>query len=404
MKKTLQLLLLTPALFFVLESCQKHEEATDNTTLTDDAQLRTMMNEGGSNPDEMDVKSMEAQTDDVERRKLDFVYTESNAAGTNEILIFRQLGNGTLNAAGTVASGGNGTGMGLGSQGAVITSHNKEWLLAVNAGNNSISVFHIGHGGMLTLVSTTNSKGVMPVSLTVHYNKVYVVNSTSANIAGFEMDQNGVLTHIPNSIRALSSTTAMPAQISFSPNGDYLYVTEKMTNKIGEYEVDNGVAQPGTFINSTGVTPFGYDFARNHMIVSNATGGAPNASTVTSYGGVLAGNLAPVSGPVATNQSAACWVATTHYGRFAFVTNTGSDNISSFYVGHNGDLHLIAGNAAATGDMPIDLVVANNNYHVYALCSADNQIFEFNRNLWGTLTQIGSVSGVPASATGLAVR
>ena len=394
--------MLAAAFLFMLQSCKKDDsDSTDPAaTAVSDNELRTMISENGANPDEADVKTNE----DEARRRAGTLYTESNATAQNEIIVLRQHANGSLMQTGTVASGGNGTGMGLGSQGAVALSDNREWLIAVNAGDNSISSFHIDHQGMPTLVSTTSSMGDMPVSVDIRYNLVYVVNATSANIAGFEMSSTGMLTPIAGSVHPLSSTTAGPAQISFSPGGSKLLVTEKMTNKIAIFNVVNGVAQAGTFVNSTGVTPFGYDFARNFMIVSNATGGAPNASTVTSYTGTNSGNLMAVSGAVANNQTAACWVATTSYGRFAYVTNTGSDNISSYYVGHNGNLHLIAGNAAATGDMPIDIVVASNNYHVYALCSADNSIFEYKRNFWGTLNDIGSVQGIPASASGLAIR
>jgi 6-phosphogluconolactonase len=403
MKKLFKLPLLIAVVATMLQACKK-EDTKNTDAIQSESSLRTIMDENGNNPDEVDIKAIESGSMDERHRRSGYVYTETNAAGSNEILIFRQHGNGNLASIGSVSAGGNGTGMGLGSQGALIVSHNEEWLIAVNAGSNSISAFQIANNGMLTLTSTVSSMGVMPVSVTMHHNIIYVVNSTSANIAGFELDPSGALTSIPGSVQPLSNMTAAPAQISFAAGGDKLYVTEKMTNKIAVYDVVNDVAQPGSFINSTGVTPFGYDFARGFMIVSNATGGAVNASTVTSYGGVQSGNLNAVSGPVPNNQTAACWVASTKYQRFAYVTNTGSDNISSYYIGPNGNLYLIAGNAASSGDMPLDIVVADNNYHVYALCSADNEIFEYRRNFWGTLSPIGSIAGVPASAAGLAVK
>src|SRR5437763_748930 len=68
------------------------------------------------------------------------VYVETNAAAGNAIAIFNRDNNGMLTTAGTVATGGLGTGSGLGSQGALALSDDNGWLFAVNAGSNDISV------------------------------------------------------------------------------------------------------------------------------------------------------------------------------------------------------------------------------------------------------------------------
>ncbi len=72
------------------------------------------------------------------------------------------------------------------------------------------------------------SGGTMPLSVTIHGNIVYVVNGGgSGNISGFTMSSRGVLSPIAGSTLPLSSSAAGPAQISFSPNGRVLVVTEK---------------------------------------------------------------------------------------------------------------------------------------------------------------------------------
>jgi 6-phosphogluconolactonase (cycloisomerase 2 family) len=376
-----------------LSSCKKDEPAPENQINNN---LKVMISEHGQNPDEADVQNATA------RRLNGFIYTESNAAGQNEILCYHQHLNGSLTFIQSVPSGGNGTGMPLGSQGALAFSSNHRMLFAVNAGSNTISSFEIGQNGLPLLVQTISSMGQTPVSIAVRNHLIYVVNAGSSDIAGFEFS-NGMLTPITNSVKSLSAANAGPAQISFAPNGSHLYVTEKMTNIISVFPVlPNGQTGNRISITSTGTTPFGYEFARNRfMIVSNASGGAPNASTVTSYQGANSGNLVPVSGPLPNNQSAACWVTTTNHGRFAYVTNTGSDNISSYYISPSGNLHLIAGNAGTTDDMPLDIVVASNNFYVYTLCSNGGTIVGHYRNLFGTLSANGSVGGIPASASGL---
>ena len=56
------------------------------------------------------------------------VYTMDNAAAGNHVLIFQQDEHTALHAAGSVATGGSGTGGGLSDQGSVILSHDGKWL------------------------------------------------------------------------------------------------------------------------------------------------------------------------------------------------------------------------------------------------------------------------------------
>jgi|SRR5688572_8269163 len=395
MKKNLKNFgMIAMAALFAITSCKKEDEITNSPQSASEV---PDIGERGSNPDEVVLN------DENSRRLGGFLYTEGNEPGTNNIHIFRQNFDGSLTSEGLVASGGAGSGTPLGSQGALALSRNHRMLFAVNAGDNSVSAFRVHNNGSLTLTDTEGTGGTLPVSVCVHRKIVYVVNSGSDNIAGFTLDGLGDLTPIPGSILPLSGTGVAPAQISFSPNGDYLYVTEKMSNTITSFAVDaNGLATPGNSISSTGTTPFGFDFSRNSfMIVSNAAGGAPNASSVTSYSGVNTGSLNDVNGAVPNNQSAACWVAMTAFERFAYITNTDSDNISTYYVAPWGSLYLVDGTTVNTGDAPIDIVVASNNYHVYNINSLSHTITGFHRTFLGGLVMDGTTPGLPNFAAGL---
>ena len=383
-----------------LNGCKKDNISDLSNSSTPGTSTNDLISEKGLNPDE----TVFAENNAKARFGIGgYVYTESNDIGQNNILVYKQGASGHLSLQSTTASGGTGTGTGLGNQGALIIDDQHEWLYAVNAGNNSVSSFHINNNGDVTLVHTVPSNGIKPVSVTTHGNLLYVVNAGSDNISGFTIGAGGSLTAISGSSQSLSATGAGAAEISFSPNGHFLYATEKATNNISRFSVNgSGVASAGTAIASTGQTPFGFGFARNnYMVVSNAAGGAAGLSSATSYSGTNSGNLSAVNGAVANNQAAACWIATTSFGRFAFATNTASDNISSYYVAPNGALYLIQA-AIVTGDGPIDMVVAENNFNAYVLCSADHTIQEYNRTLLGGLNLIGNVSGLPDKASGLA--
>src|SRR3989441_7544396 len=118
----------------------------------------------------------------------------------------------------------------------------------------------------------------MPISVTVHGNVVYVLNTggaeTNGNIAGYHIN-DGQLSAIPGSVQPLSGVTA-PAQISFNPTGTVLVVTEKSTSKIDTFLVnDQGLASAPNVQASSGGTPFGVEFTPSGALIVNETAGAP---------------------------------------------------------------------------------------------------------------------------------
>jgi 6-phosphogluconolactonase len=167
------------------------------------------------------------------------VYALSNSPAGNAVIAFDRAADGTLSPAGSVASGGVGTGGGLGSQGAVILAQGGGWLYAVNAGSNSISSFAVRRNG-LELVDTEPSGGDRPTSLTYSDGTLYVLNAGTPNsISGFAVDK-GEIQPIFGSTRPLSDAQTNPAQVEFAPDGDVLVVTERLTNLITTYVVGPG--------------------------------------------------------------------------------------------------------------------------------------------------------------------
>ncbi|MHA4809947.1 lactonase family protein [Flavitalea flava] len=407
-------LMVAGLLIFMFVSCSKNGDKNAAGSQLKKPALTDMISENGANPDEVVMAGQGSATTAVtttesetknKRHKGHFLYSESNAWGMNQILVYEIKSDGSLQAGGQVVSGGAGTGAGLGSQGALVLDKEHEWLFAVNAGSNSVSSFKVHDDGSLTLAHTIHSGGVTPNSLSIHGEMLYVLNTGSDNIHGFWIGEGGTFDDIDGSTQSLSGKGVVAPQISFTPDGDWLVVTEKATNKISTFKVrDNGSVWPAVITASTGQTPFGFDFAReNYMIVSNAAGGTPAAGSATSYRIGNEGMPQEINGTVPNQQGAPCWVAVTKFGRFAFITNTASNSISTYYVSPWGALYLVNGAAASTGNGPVDIVVAANNYFVYALTPKSNTIGQFKRTLFGGLAVMGAVSGVPGSATGLAV-
>src|SRR5436190_20320295 len=107
------------------------------------------------------------------------VYTLTNSPTGNAVVAFDRSVDGTLALQGTFATGGTGTGAGLGSQGAVVLSHDNRQLVAVNAGSNSVSLFSVRPDGV-ELEATVPSGGIRPISATLHGKSLYVLNAGGA--------------------------------------------------------------------------------------------------------------------------------------------------------------------------------------------------------------------------------
>jgi 6-phosphogluconolactonase len=334
------------------------------------------------------------------------VYIETNSASGNEVLVYSQAANGQLFRSGAYLTGGNGTGSGLGSQGAVTLDETGRLLYAVDAGSNDVAVFAV-EGKKLRKIGNFATGGTVPISIATVGGLVYVLNAgAGGNISGLRSSGNGFLTPIPSSIRPLSASGVGPAQIQFSPSGDTLVVTEKGTNRIDTWHVADGVPGPITVTPSNGATPFGFDFdSSGRLFVSEAAGGAAGASSASSYWLAQSG-WSVISASAPTNQTAACWLAVSPNGQYVYTANAGSGSVSGFAISESGTLTLVTpGGATAStgaGSHPIDMGFSRNGQYLYVLANGSGTIAQFRVGSDGTLTAIGSVSGVPTSAQGLA--
>jgi len=328
------------------------------------------------------------------------VYTLTNSPAGNAVAVFDRAADGTLTAAGSYSTGGLGTGAGLGSQGSIILSRGGQRLFAVNAGSNSISELRVTHEG-LQLVATVGSGGSTPISLTYLHHLLYVLNAGGAgNITGFVAKGNS-LTPLAGSTRPLGAGSSGPAQVSFTPSGDALVVTEKTSQTIDTYAVGkSGVAGSPVVSPSAGATPFGFDFDQHGNLLVSEAGGSASSYAVGSGGATV------ISGAVPTHQGAPCWLIASKDGRFAYTANAGSGTISGFSVAENGVIALLDSNGVTAnlgvGSHPLDEAVSANGRFLYNLTDGKHEITGFLLGEDGSLTQVGAIGGLPVGADGLA--
>jgi len=334
------------------------------------------------------------------------VYVQTNNATENEVIVFSRAEDGALAPVGRYPTGGRGTGVPhLASAGSVVLGDDGQWLLVVNAGSDELSLFAVQPDG-LQLANRVGSGGSKPTSVAVSGALVYVLNNGTPNISGFNVT-DGKLTALAGSARPLSGADADPAQISFTPGGGALIATERGTNSISSYLVDQrGYAQGPTTIKSSGQTPYGFDVTKDGLlIVSEAFGGAMGAAAASSYAVSGAGELTMMSGSVGDTRSEVCWVALTKDDRFAYVTNFGDGTVSCYEIAADGRLKLhdpVAGSARRGEKSLRDEAISGDGRYLYAIDPDAQKLFGWAVGQGGHLTPAGQFGGVPATVAGLA--
>ena len=314
------------------------------------------------------------------------VFVMNNSATKNEVISFARAADGSLQETRTFATGGRGTGGvtdPLESQGSLTLSSDHSLLFAVNGGSGEISVFRV-HGSHLTLVDKKLTGGAEPNAVAQHGGLVYVLNvGGSSNVVGFTASRNGQLNQIPNSIRFLTTNNSEAASLAFSPNGQFLVVTERATNNIDVFQVQaDGTLAPIVVNTDSQPGAFSVTFAPNGAALVSETGpaGGSDASTISSYLILANGTLSPISAGVATLGNANCWNAATPNGRWVYVSNAASSTISGFHIGTDGSLTPIGTTVLGinpSGAVNLDIAVTADSQFLYSLNSGNGTIGVF---------------------------
>ena len=328
------------------------------------------------------------------------VFVSTNSTSGNSVKAFRRASDGSLSLIGTFATGGTGVGGSadpLTSQGAEALSPDHRFLFVVNAGSNDVSVFRIKQDG-LKLVDREASGGLFPNSIAVTDDAVYVLNANSREVAIFSYNESGNLR--AGGTAALSPNTAGPSEVRVSPNGRWLDVTERGSNSIDAFRInDDGSLGSPVRSASAGVAPFGFQFTPSGVLVASEAGSA----SASSYTQANNGTLSVVSGAVSNGgQAAPCWLVVDSRGRYAYTANAGGSSISGYAIGANGELTLLTA-GGRTGDLgagaqPLDIDFGGDGRFLYVLKNGTGTIGAFTVNSDGMLTALPDTPGLAARA------
>jgi 6-phosphogluconolactonase len=341
-----------------------------------------------------------------------YVYVNDNTATANTVAAFHRRRDGSLQPlpASPFATGGAGTGAGIGSQGSLQTAFGGRYVLAVDAGSDQVSVLAVGRNGSLRPVpgGTVGSGGAQPVSIAVHDDLVYVANAGAGatNYTGFVLGFDGVLHPLPGSTIPLPDGS-QPGDVLFNATGSKLAATRVGTSLIDSFVVDRGGrlhTAPEAPYAAQGPGPFGSEFRPTEpgqLFVSNAHGGAGNG-TVSAFRDAPDGTLISIgSSPFADQQTAPCWVEISHDGRFLFTVNTAQPSISSYAIHRDGALTLLRSTPFRnpTGLGPVDARLSPNGDTLFVVDGGTSQVSAF-RVHGGRLAELpSSPTPLPAGAT-----
>ena len=407
-----------------------------------------------------------AQTPALAQNFVGAVYAMTNEFTGNHVIGYGRAADGTLTQIGSFPTGGNGAafdgGEGLdpliSAYSLFITGGNR-FILATNAGSDSVTVFRVNRDLSLTRTDVVPSGGDGPNSIAVRNRIVYVSNidadgvfngepDQEGNITGFRLTPQGRLIAIPGSTRLLGNR---PSAVQFSTTGDYLVVASinagsaalasGSDDELVLYGVQpNGRTTldplstaastlPGNAANRNLPSAIGFEIVESGgteiVVVTEArefqADGSPPAFPALQTGSVSTweignnGDLIPRQLDVMTGtdmfdgERTACWIEFSSDEQTFWVSNALESTLSAFsFTG--GNVNLIDRVAAAgTGPAPgdpfgttdgwVDLWISDDGRFLYQLYGLDGTIGVFEITPTG-LNLVQELSGtLPDSNT-----
>jgi len=258
---------------------------------------------------------------------------------------------------------------------AVALSPKGDALFVANSASNSVTAYGVNSGGMLAAAGSTQTGGTDPVSMAVDAaGHLFVVNEGSANISIFTVSGTGLAqTGLFSTVRGTTGTD--PSAIAITPNGKFLYVTDKVDGTVTEYNVDSSgnLSQPVSY--PVGATP-------TAVIVSNLTvSNTPSSNFLYVANGSSSNNISAFS--ICDNPSTTC------------VTNP-----------PDGALTAVAGSPFAAGLSPVAMALDPSSKFLYVADAQSNQVSQYRISTGtGVLTPLpNSPIGSGTSPVWIAVR
>lgn len=323
----------------------------------------------------------------------------------------------------------------------IVATQDGQYMLAVNAGDATVSLLKRNADNSLTAINTQPASDKFPLSVAVSGNKVAVVSVGEDNGKGSVsayVIEDGRLKSIQNSRRDLG---ARPSTVKFSSDGQHIILSELVTGKIKTFTFsDNLSSEPTSVIDSPRADdrfqaiPVGFDVKKgkntDYVLMSEARFLTPDfklrstsddfkgsaqfpqyswqTSSVSSYELMEDGSLKLVDPDVLTGEKtegdeiANCWVVLSKDGKYLWAANALSSSISLYEVGEKGKLKLLDATAYKNSSEQLffgDLTISSDGKELYQLIGNQGKVYVFDIGEKGSISLQGVASGLPKLGT-----
>jgi 6-phosphogluconolactonase (cycloisomerase 2 family) len=195
-------------------------------------------------------------------KKTNAVYVAQNQSGVNSVAAFIQdRTTGLLTLVDTYSTGNVGNTAVASNQSHAIASNGK-FLFVTNSGDNTVTSFKIGNGGVLTRVGSYSSEGEIPVSLAVKGSRLIVVNQGSdesdlaGNIRVLKINKDGSLSVVRQAHFDFLSSD-VPVEVLASQSSNFFSVALSGGNRIDHFMLTSRWAIVRTDSVSDVISPLG---------------------------------------------------------------------------------------------------------------------------------------------------
>jgi 6-phosphogluconolactonase (cycloisomerase 2 family) len=169
----------------------------------------------------------------------------------------------------------------------VAFSPNGALLATANVNDDSVTVYSVGAGGVLTEVGTPTATGSAPYSVAFSPNGALLAtaNSSDGTVSVFSVSVGGVLTPVGSAV----PTGDVPESVAFSPSGGLLVTANAADDTVSVFSVSvGGVLTPVGSATATGSAPTSVAFSPNGGLLATANRSDSTISVFSvSAGGVL---------------------------------------------------------------------------------------------------------------------
>jgi 6-phosphogluconolactonase (cycloisomerase 2 family) len=341
------------------------------------------------------------------------VATISNAAGSQGVATAVAIGTSSIGASLTNASN-----VTITAAPVTLTVTNTIYAYASNFGDNTVSQYSIGAGGVLVPLSTaTVNAGTEPFSVSVEPTGqyVYVADFLAQSVSQYTIGSTGLLAPVGS---GTVSTGTRPNYVTIDHANKFAYVANYGAGTISQFSISNdgtlAALTPATVSNGATTFPSSItiDPSNKYAYVTNWGGDTVNPlttpSTVTPYNVNVDGTLTAMTNvPTIVTGGGPNVIVVDPLDRFAYVVNAGNNSVSQYTLRSDGALiPVVVGGTAvptvAAGVKPFGLTVDPTSHYLYVANAGDGTISQYSINQTsGALTALtpASVQSINGSST-----